>query len=35
MTDPQEIEVEPMPEPDEPDEGVIDPDDTYTEGGEP
>ena len=29
-----EIEVEPVDEPVEPEEGVIDPGDTYTEGGE-
>lgn len=28
------IEVPPVPEPDEPDPGVIDPADDYTEGGE-
>jgi hypothetical protein len=36
MTNPaehvEEIEVEPVPEPDEPEDGVIDPSDTYTEG---
>jgi len=30
--DVQEIEVESVPEPDAPEEGVIDPDDDYTEG---
>jgi hypothetical protein len=28
----EEIEVEPLEEPGEPDPGAIDPDDTYTEG---
>lgn len=28
----QDIEVAHVPEPDEPDEGLIDPSDTYTEG---
>lgn len=32
--EPEEIEVEALPEPGEPDAGVIDPDDRYTEGGE-
>lgn len=30
----EEIEVDPVDEPEQPEEGVIDPDDTYTEGGE-
>ncbi|WP_262403450.1 hypothetical protein [Actinomadura sp. CNU-125] len=30
--DVEEIDVPPIPEPDEPEEGVLDPDDTYTEG---
>lgn len=29
----QEIDVEPVPEPEVPEEGVIDPDDDYVEGG--
>ena len=28
----EEIDVEPVPEPDTPDEGELDPDDTYAEG---
>mgnify|MGYP001558511949 CR=1 FL=1 len=28
----EDIEVEPVPEPDEPEEGLIDPADSYTEG---
>jgi hypothetical protein len=32
MTEPEEIDVEPVPEPDEPEDGAIDPADTYTEG---
>jgi hypothetical protein len=31
-TDVDEVKVPPVPEPDEPEEGVIDPADTYTEG---
>jgi hypothetical protein len=30
--DVEEIDVDPVPEPDTPDEGVIDPDDDYREG---
>ena len=35
MPDPEEITVTLMPEPDEVDDGEIDPDDDYREGGSP
>lgn len=32
MSDTEDIDVEPVPEPPEPDDGVVDPADDYTEG---